>query len=1165
MSLRLILGRAGSGKSTHIYREISQLVDADPHGEPLWLLVPEQSTSQAERNLSAAEATPGLMRARVVSFQRLAYRLLHEVAGAALVQVGELGRHMIIRRVIEQHKQELRTFSRAANQPGFTRKLAELVAELKSCQVTAEDLQAVLDEQGDKLTPTLQNKLHDLVLLCEHLAEEYGDTYLDSGDCLHLLAENLPHASSLAGRPIWLDGFNGFTAQEYTVIEQMLQVCPQVSVSLTLPPGLLQRRLRDEDAFFTPWSTARELIQRAERLGIEVEPPVIPAAASLRSQSNRALQYLESNYFDRLQAAFPDPPQGLKLIAASNRRAEVEAAAAEIIRLCREEGYRFRDISITLRDFANYDYLLSTVLTDHGIPHFLDQKRAVEQHPALELVRSGLEVVLENFLYEPVFRCLKTDLFPVSREQVDILENYVLASGIRGSKRWLDQADWVPRNEPSTEGDSQRREVAVAQLNQTRRTVAKRLGRLDSALRTASTVKEYATAVYLWLAELQVAETLYDWAEQSAQRGELEAASLHTQVWAALVGLLDEMVAGLGEEQLPLAEFARILDSGLESIELGLIPPELDQVVITSLGRSRHPEVKAALVLGITEGVLPARINADGLFTDYERQVLANCQLELGPSLERRLFDEQYLIYLALTRPSQQLWLSYPVADEEGAALLPSSVVKRVQEMFPLLTVKEHALMPEGVDNRAALPYLSHPLPALRQLAAILREARQKRPVATIWWDVYSHLLFSSAQRPALLQLLASMERKNSEGNLAPTLVRRLYGRTLRASVSRIERYNACPFAFFTTYGLRLQQRAIHQLAAPDLGTFFHDAMDRFVMELQQRQLNWGELTDQQYNDLTASIVADLAPELQNHILDSSSRFRHIAKKLQRTVERSARILGRHASQGQFRPVAMELAFGPGGSIPGLSFTLSDGTRLELAGRIDRLDVATAESGQSYLRVIDYKSGSSRLTPVEVYYGLKLQLLTYLHVAQQCAARLLPEGTQEAGALYFRIHDPLLRANAPLPEDVAENQGLEAYRMSGWLLDDAEAISLMDNTISGRSLLIPVSVNQNGTLRQSDSVWSKTELDLMRQHLEAEFVAAGEGILAGNISIAPYRLDQQTACRFCPYAAVCQFDPLLPENSYRWLNKLPREEIIARLQPESIPHGPAESPGGDLS
>lgn len=1145
MSLRLILGRAGSGKSTQIYREISALVAQTPSGPPLWLLVPEQATSQAERNLASGGAVSGLMRARVVSFQRLAHQLLQEVAGAALVQIGELGRHMIIRRVIEQHKPELHTFYRAANQPGFTHKLAQLVSELKSCQVTPADLAGLLLEQADKLTPTLKDKLHDLALLCQHLDEQYGETYLDASDCLSRLADNLPQSPSLVGRPIWLDGFNGFTAQEYTVIEQMLQVCPQVSISLTLPPDLYQRQLHDDDAFYAPWSTAKELLRRATDLGVTIDPVAIPAANSLRACGNAALAYLEANYFDRLQAPFPDQPAGLQIVAASNRRAEVEAAAGEIIRLCREEGYRYRDISITLRDFANYDYLLSTVLTDFAIPHFLDKKRSVAQHPALELVRSALELVLNNFLYEPVFRCLKTDLFPTSRDEVDILENYVLATGIRGSNRWLDQNDWLPQSDGSKVGAnlSQLR----TQLNDARRLVAQPLGTLAESLKAASNVRGYATALYQFVADLKVDATLFDWAETAAERGELEAASLHVQVWSALVELLDELVAGLDQEALPLPEFARILDSGLEAIELGLIPPELDQVVITSLGRSRNPEVKAALVLGVSEGVLPARVVQDGLLTDYERQVLSSCHLELGASPERRLFDEQYLVYSALTRPSQRLWLSYPLADEEGASLLPSSVIKRVRALFPQLPVVEHPLTPEGLADTAVLPYLAHPLPALRQLAAELREAVLNRPVAPIWWDVYSYLLLTAKERPALLRLLGSRERQNSESNLSPLTMRRLYGKTLRATVSRIERYNACPFAFFTTYGLRLEERAIHRLAAPDLGTFFHNAMDRFVLELQERHLDWGQLTDQQYGDLTQTIVNDLGPELQNQILDSSSRFRHIAKKLQRTVERSARILGEHASRGKFQPVAVELSFGPGGTIPGLTFTLSDGTLIELAGRIDRLDVATSDEGQSYLRVIDYKSGSSKLTPLEVYYGLKLQLLTYLHVAKQCAADLLPKDTMEAGALYFRIHDPLHTAQGPLPLAVAETQWLEAYRMQGLLLDDPTAISLMDTEGKGRSLLVPVSLTADGSVRRSDNIWSQAELDNMRQHLEAKFMAAGEEIMQGNISITPFRLDKETACRFCSYAAVCQFDPQLPENGYRWLSKLPREEIMQRV------------------
>ncbi len=279
-------------------------------------------------------------------------------------------------------------------------------------------------------------------------------------------------------------------------------------------------------------------------------------------------------------------------------------------------------------------------------------------------------------------------------------------------------------------------------------------------------------------------------------------------------------------------------------------------------------------------------------------------------------------------------------------------------------------------------------------------------------------------------------------------------------------------------------------------------------------------------------------------------------------MERSARVLGRHARRGKFRPMGVELVFGPGGQIPGLSFTLADGTRMELAGRIDRLDVATDEDGQTYLRVIDDRLDvatdedgqtylrviDSKLTPLEVYYGLKLQLLTYLHVAEKWAAQQLADKVKGVGAFYFRIYDPLQKTDQPLAAGDAEKLGLESYRMEGFLVNDPTAVELMDEGLKGRSQLIPVIINKDGSLRKSDSIWNEEELVQLRQHLERQFIAAGNEIMQGNIAIAPYRLAKETACRFCTYRAICQFDALLPENSYRWLPKLPREEIMARLE-----------------
>ncbi|MBO8128131.1 MAG: helicase-exonuclease AddAB subunit AddB [Peptococcaceae bacterium] len=1149
MSLRFILGRAGTGKTKRCLDEIRDRLRRSPEGHPLIFLVPEQATFQYEKELAGTPGLGGMMRAQVLSFRRLAWLVLQETGGSARAHIGDLGKRMILRQLLEAHHDELKAFQRAAGQPGFTDTLASTLSEMKMYCQTPESLAGgarYLREQG---YDTLADKLDDLSLLQQSLQDRLAGTYTDPDDYLNLLAEQAAKSPTVRQAEFWIDGFAGFTPQEYRVLDIIMRTAVRVNVALCLD-GRDRRNTPPEEGelFQRTRETMFMLRNMAAKQGIaESEPLVLDGDVPPRFRNRPALAYLEENFYNPLAQPMRGSTAAIRVVSAANRRAEVEAAAREITRLCIEENYRWRDISVVLREFSAYGDLIATVFSDYEIPYFIDQKRDVLHHPLVELLRSALEVVIKNWSYDPVFRYLKTDLVPIGREAVDLLENYVLAHGING-KLWLEEEPWRFTRAVSLEQEddlTDQDRYLLEKVNRARDQAASALREFARGVSARKlTVREITSYLYNLLEKLGVPERIALWARRAEEEGQPETARKHNQVWNEVAGLFDELVESLGEQPMTVEEYARVLDTGLESLRLGLIPPSLDQVLVASLERSRNPNVKACFVLGVGDGVLPARADAGGIFTEPERERLETIGLKVAPGGRRRVFDEQFLVYVALTRPSHMLWLSYPLADEEGQALMPSPVIARVKELFPDLEETFYPVDPPG--SEIDIEFITRPGRTLSYLAAKLREAKAGREIKDIWWSVYNWFVTKAGSDERIARVFSGLCHRNREDFIPPEVSRQIYGTPLRVSVSRIEKFRSCAFAHFLHYGLRLKDRPVQQLAAPDIGHFFHAALKAFGERVKTQGLDWAELDRAHCARLAGEIVGELTPKLQSQILLSSSRYRYLCKKLRRTVERSTSVLAEHARRGDFRPVGLELYFGPGGVLPAVVFHLADGTRMELQGQIDRIDAVKGDDG-TYLRIIDYKSGTASLDLTAIFHGLKIQLLTYLRVALLYAKDLVGQEALPGGMLYFAIRDPIVSTNGPVDPAVLDKELLKSLRMKGLLLGDEKVVRLMDRNISGHSEIIPVALGKNG-FYQNTPVVSREQFQDLFNHLDEVLKDSGGQIVKGIVTMNPYRRGRFKYCMHCEFKPVCHFDTLLDDNNYRIIAEEADDDIWHRMK-----------------
>lgn len=1156
MTVQFVIGRSGSGKTDYCLSEIQNELTNRPIGQDIIYLVPEQMTFQSEYELVHNRGLKGMIRAQVFSFTRLAWKVLQETGGMARPHLTSVGTSMMLRHIIEENKQQLRIYQRSSEKTGYIEQLNDMVTEFKRYCLEPDDIRSYADDlYTEDERSLLKDKLFDLHLVYDAFQKAMIGHYLDSEDYLALLAEKIEESSYLDGATILIDGFHSFTPQELLVIQALMKKGANLSFTITMDPEMNLSAIHELDLFHEPAKTYQSLLAIANEEGVDVKHPFV--LTSQKRYKSSELAHLEANYGERPPILYSGQLNHIQLHHAVNIRSEVEAAARETLRLVRDEGYRFRDISVMVRNMATYYELVETIFQDHEIPIFSDQKRTMLHHPLIELLRSSLDIIQYNWRYEAVFRCVKTELlFPDDtgesvegiRERMDELENYVIARGIKGY-RWKTGERWKSNSYRHLEDKetitSDELEKMEERLNETKDWVSTPLEKFERRMTKANTVRDMCEALYYLLENSNAAEKVDRLKEKAEQTGQLTKAREHDQVWDAVVSLLDETVELIGDQKLTVEQFTKLLEAGIESMKFALVPASLDQVVIGSIDRTRFTNVKCGFLLGVNDGVLPARIQEDGLLSEQDREKLEEQGIQLAPGLKRRLLDEEFLIYHSLSTPSDALWVSCPLADEEGKGLQPSIVMNRLQEMFPDLEIGLKFAEP-GEESIDELSFITNPSKTIGRLTGQLRQWNRGYPIDSIWWDTYNWFVMNPSQDDKL-RLIDSLFYRNKAQNLSDDTSRKLYGSNIQASVSRMERYKSCAFSQFASHGLKLKERATFKLEAPDIGQLFHAALNMMAETIKQRHWDWGKLSSNQYYELSGEIVKQIAPKLQNEILLSSNRYHYIMRKLTQVVGRASTVLGQQAQKSGFQPAGLELGFGPNQELPPIEFTLKNGVKLQLIGRVDRVDQAF-NGDELLLRIIDYKSSGTSLDLSEVYFGLALQMLTYLDVVITNANVWLGRNATAAGMLYFHVHNPMLQTSAP-GQAAIQQELFKKFKMKGLLLADKDVVSLMDHDIEAKkSDIIPAALKKDGSFYKNSSVLSSDDFQSLRSFTRNTIQKIGTDISEGRIDIDPYKMKDRIPCTFCSYRSFCQFDQAMEDNVYKQIPVEDDETILRRMR-----------------
>lgn len=1182
--LDFIIGRAGTGKTRACLEAMRERLQENPLGPALILLLPEHMTFKVEREL--AESIPqgkGFLRSYVFGFRRFARHVLLETGHMKVPRISEVGRRLLLRKILTKHQKEkdLDVFARAVRQRGFTESLSDAIKEFKSYRLTTDVLREAAAELASGTgSERLAGKLQEMALLTDEFQAEMQGKANDAEDMMQKLAEALPEAPLMKGAEVWLDGFIFFNPQEMAVLRSLLISAAKVHIALPMAGSPLANgrvsldspeNLQETALFNRPYRTLQAICQMArQELGYRGKIDIHLLTQQHRFAEGSVMQGLEQELF-RYGGTSHEGQGGVRLVEAANRRLEVENAAADILRLVRDEGWHYREIGLLVRDAESYDELVRLVFADYGIPFFEDAKRPSIHHPLAELMRSAIEVVAKDWRYETVFRCLRTGFFPPVREDIDRLENYVLEFGIRGRKRWQQEAPWDwHRRYTLDDGESVDEDTAstLALIDALRRQAVEALILLEKDLHAAEDVRGYTTALYDFLVHLDVPNRLQEWAELAEKEGRLADAAEHRQLWDDSMALFDQLVEVSGTEKMSLADYEAILSDGLDALQISLIPPGLDYVTLAPFDQNSLDNTRALYILGADADTMPRRVREQGIFSDADRlhiaETLAACQKEgeeehtISRGGHERSFGEKFLLYRGFTEAHEYLWISYALADAEGNGLQASSLFKKIRALYPEVSFVSIPLETVRRDDDLLL---AAPRPALSGLANALRSERELGTMQPCWRDVYNWARAQDKWQRPLHLALAGIFAKADEGKLPKELAEQIFakGTMLRGSVTQFEKFRQCPFAHFAAYGLKLQERKEYQFRSMDLGQLLHAVLKEYGGVVKKDYANrWQDVPEQKRSAICEDLVNTLAPRLQSEILLSRDNYRHLKKRIEKTAEQAVNHLSAWAAVSEFQPAFFEEAFGhPDDEVHLKPLPLGDGYALSFKGQIDRLDLH--ESAPYYL-ILDYKTGHVAINLFEVYYGLRLQLLVYMMVGRELL-REQGENRLPAGILYAFLQNPLLQTRKKYGEKELEKHVNAELRMPGWVLADIDVAKAIDSSFDfikpglrqlkdekKKTVVGPDGkpvMDFDANSRKYGYIRSPEEFELMLAYVDYILKDTGREILSGNISASPYRLKankDQNACTYCEYRDVCGFDPDVEGYSYRDIG--PEDDVI---------------------
>ena len=1139
MSLRFYFGPSGSGKSHRIYEEIMQRAAQEP-GRNFLIIVPDQFTMQTQKDLVMRSDRGGILNIDVLSFGRLSHRILEEVGTKEMPVLDDTGKSLVLQKIAADLKEQLPAMGSLLHKQGYIHEVKSAISEFMQYGISTQDMDKLIASAEKR--GALAMKLRDLKTLYRGFQDYIRDHFITTEETLDVLRRSLVKSKILPDSVVVFDGFTGFTPIQNRLIQELMRVCEETIVTVTIGEEEDPYQMDGEQKLFhLSKKTVADLVKLAAEAEVTRGEDVFVKGGLNRFTEAPALCYLEQNLFRYQYEPYTEKQHEIHMFEALSPREEVHQTALYIRKLIREEGLTYRDIAVVIGDLEGYASYVETEFGQLEIPCFLDRTRGIVLNPMIEYIKSVLQLYIRDFSYDTVFHFLRSGMADISREEIDELENYVIRTGARGYRTYsrLFTRKTEEMQQGSGQEDTERAEEALERLNRIRQQFADTVEILHMAPRAKA--GEYVDHLYDFLEQNQVQQKLLNYQQQFEQEGDLAKAREYAQIYRLVMDLLDQIYELLGEEEISLQEFADILEAGFGEITVGTIPQNVDRIVVGDMERTRLKQVKVLFFLGVNDGNIPKNASKGGIISDMDREFLIESGTEMAPSPRQQMYIQRLYLYLNMTKPSERLYLSYAKVNSDGKGIRPSYLIDTVRKLFPQLAV-------EYPQNRSRIEQIEGRQEGARYLAEELREYADGTLREEERQDFYLMYRAYEADPEGRDRLTAAAFRRYKESGLSRIVARALYGRQLENSVSRLETYAACACRHFLQYGLSLQEREEFGFEVSDMGNVYHAVLENFAGKLAESGRTWWDFDENFATQAIKEAVEGYAATYGETVLYSSARNEYAITRMSRILTRTVLTLQQHLKQGSFQPDDYELSFRFAEDLDSIHVDLSEEEKMHLQGRIDRIDVSE-DAEHVYVKVIDYKSGNKKFDLAALYYGLQLQLVVYMNAAMELESRKHPDKEiVPAALLYYHIDDPTIETPVELTQEQINEEILTRLRMNGVVNSDPAVVERLDRFLQDKSKVIPVEKKKDGSFSARSGILSREELQVVSAYVDTKIRQIGREILDGKIAANPYEKGNEEACTYCAYKKVCGFDGSIPGYEKRQLEDLDKQTLMQRMQ-----------------
>ena len=1149
--LRFYFGASGSGKSTGLYNEIIRRSMDDAETDFL-ILVPDQFTMQTQKDVVKMHPTGAIMNIDVLSFGRLSHRVFEETGLSSFSVLDDLGKSLVLRRLSDKLGDRLPVIGKNMHKAGYIDEVKSTISEFMQYGIGDEDL--ALLEQKSSEKRALNAKIKDLRLLYREFLEYIHDKFTTPEETLDILCRALPESELIRDSVVVFDGFTGFTPIQYRVIKQLLSLCREVIFTVTISPeeDPYSDTLKEQELFMLSKKTVMQL----EKLEFEVQQEKgssVPDLATFRAmrhadrggngdvflqgtpvarlKGNAPLAFLEQSLFRYNTGKYAGENDSIFIYSASDQSQEIRQTMIRITELVKREGYAYRDIGLLCGSLDSYADTIEREADRFGIPIYVDKNTSILLNPFIEYITSAINIIISGYRYEDVFHYMRSGMTDLDRNDADILEDYVRALGVKGRKQWEDKfLRRMPRRFKSKAGAEDMREVALLEkLNGIREKLSSDLKPLFDA--QEGTVSEITDALISVIEAGDCERKLSEYRDMFEKKGDLKRAREYGQIYAGIMELLDQMKALIGDEQISLLEYRDILSAGFGEISVGTIPQDVDRIVVGDIERTRLREIRVLFFVGVNDGNIPSNAASGGILSDIDRQFLLDLgtDIEFAPTPRQQMYIQRLYLYMNLTKPTDKLFMSYAEMGSDGKSLHAAYLISKIMQMYEGLQV-------ERPEDRSTISQISNSGDGMTAMASMLREFVAGRTADDNKIELMSlyRVLEECGDKKLLESITDAAFTHYRNKPLAKAIATALYGVNLENSVTRLEQYASCAYAHFLKYGLGLEERLEYRFERSDLGTVFHEVLEKYTRAITSGERDWRSLTQEESDRILDKVFEESIDSYKDTILRSSARNQHAADRIRDILGRTVDTLRYQLSKGSFEPEFMEMSFEEAGNIDDINIALREDEknsiveRMRLKGRIDRVDLCK-DGDNVYIKVVDYKSGKKSFSIASLYYGLQLQLVMYMNVAMAAEKKL--SGGKEAipaALLYYHVHNPEIDTEDDTDIEAITQAVRSKLNMSGLVNEDRDIVRLLDGEISKKSDVIPVEINKDGSIGARSQTAPPEVLTALSGYVNRKIRQQGRNILDGDIEINPFEDKNHDSCKFCDFRSICGCDEKIP-------------------------------------